>query len=244
MARTVSVRKTRGNDAGDETRERLLNAAETLFAARGLDGVSVRDITELATANTAAIHYHFGSKQNLIAAILERRAGPLGRRREELLDALSNDHHADLRGVAEALVLPTAELVEQDEGGQNYVAFLAALGNHAEIMPAVIGAYDPYTDRYLAVLKAHTPHLSDDVRLLRFGILKDVVNRVLGQPHGQVRLWIAHRSPSSTGTIVDNLVDIVVGVFEAPSTTSPRPSRRRTARPPAKATGRSHKRMI
>src|SRR6516225_2469216 len=78
----------RNNEAGHETRTRLLDAAEQLFAERGLDAVSVRDITELADANTAAIHYHFGSKQDLIAAVLARRAAAMGERREELLDRL------------------------------------------------------------------------------------------------------------------------------------------------------------
>src|SRR6516165_5386923 len=87
----------RNNEAGEETRTRLLDAAEQLFAERGLDAVSVRDITELADANTAAIHYHFGSKQDLIAAVLARRAAAMGERREELLDRLDGQPAAGLR---------------------------------------------------------------------------------------------------------------------------------------------------
>src|SRR5689334_6046794 len=115
----------RNNEAGHETRARLLDAAEQLFAERGLDAVSVRDITELADANTAAIHYHFGSKHDLIAAILERRAAAVGKRREELLDELDARDAVDLRDVLQVLVQPTVELVTDSEGGRNYVAFLA-----------------------------------------------------------------------------------------------------------------------
>src|ERR1700694_2184531 len=98
----------RSNEAGQETRDRLLDAAERLFAKRGLDAVSVRDITESAGANTASIHYHFGLKRDLSASILERRAGHIGRRRQELLDRLEQRPYIELRDVVEALVLPTA----------------------------------------------------------------------------------------------------------------------------------------
>ena len=147
----------RSNEAGQETRDRLLDAAERLFAKRGLDAVSVRDITESAGANTAAIHYHFGSKHDLMAAILARRADQIGIRRQELLDGLERRSDIELRDVVEALVQPTAELVADGGGGQHYVALLAALGDHPELVQLVIGAYDPYTDRYLQTLARVTP---------------------------------------------------------------------------------------
>lgn len=59
--------------AADTTRQRLLRAAEQLFAEQGVDGARTRDITERAgQANSSALHYHFGSRKGLLAAILER----------------------------------------------------------------------------------------------------------------------------------------------------------------------------
>ncbi|HZP27471.1 MAG TPA: TetR family transcriptional regulator [Acidimicrobiia bacterium] len=209
----------RNNEAGHETRARLLDAAERLFAARGLDAVSVRDITDLADANTAAIHYHFGSKQDLIAAVLERRAAAMGRRREELLDELERQSAVGLREVVQAaIVQPTAELVAEGEGGRNYVAFLAALGSHAELMALVVDVYDPYTERCLRALERVTPDLPPDVLLQRFAVGKDLVNRLLGQPRGQVQLWVERQRPGS-GRVADGLVDLLVGIFSAPVTT-------------------------
>jgi AcrR family transcriptional regulator len=220
--RTVRTRArrtgVRNNEAGHETRTRLLDAAERLFAERGLDAVSVRDITELADANTAAIHYHFGSKQDLIAAVLERRAAVMGKRREELLDRLEERPDVELRDVVQAaMVRPTAELVAEGRGGRNYVAFLAALGSHAELVALVIDVYDPYTERCLRALERVTPELPDAVRLQRFAVGKDLVNRLLGQPHGQVQLWVDRRRPGS-GAVADSLVDLLVGIFSAPVT--------------------------
>ncbi len=216
----------RNNEAGHETRARLLDSAEQLFAGRGLDAVSVRDITELADANTAAIHYHFGSKQDLITAILERRAAAVGRRREELLDALDERLDAmedggpgvELRDVVQALVQPTAELIAEGAGGRNYVAFLAALGSHAELVALVIDIYDPYTEHGLRTLARVTPDLPDDVRILRFAVGKDLVNRVLGLPNGQVQLWVERQRPGTGAAVAASLVDMLVGIFQAPVT--------------------------
>jgi len=209
----------RNNEAGHETRGRLLDTAEQLFAERGLDAVSVRDITELADANTAAIHYHFGSKHDLIAAILERRAAAVGKRREELLDQLDARPAVRLRDVVQVLVQPTAELVAEGAGGRNYVAFLAALGSHAELVELVTDVYDSYTERCLRTLAQVTPDLPDDVRILRFAVGKDLVNRVLGLPNGQVQLWVERQRPGAGPAVAESLVDILVGIFEAPVTT-------------------------
>src|SRR5437588_736604 len=55
-----------------DTRSRILDGAEELFGERGLDRVSIRDITRKAKVNLAAINYHFGSKEDLIAEIFWR----------------------------------------------------------------------------------------------------------------------------------------------------------------------------
>src|SRR5512138_3289584 len=70
------------------TRERLLDEAERVFAERGFSGASVREITDAAGANLAAINYHFQSKENLYAAVFSRRFAHL---REEFLTRLQSD---------------------------------------------------------------------------------------------------------------------------------------------------------
>ena len=204
--------------AGRDTRERLLATAEELFATRGIDAVSVRDITEAADANTASINYHFGSKRGLIDAIVERRAEALGRRRAELLDELEGSDPVDLRAVTRAMVLPTAELVHDDPTGRFYVSFLAALGDHPELMPA-LDAFEPSTERYLRALARATPELPAKVRVLRFAVAKDLTNRVLGQTNGPIHVWAErHGVEIDDGDHgrVDSVVDMLVGIFTAP----------------------------
>ncbi len=68
------------------TKDRILDAAERLFASRGFSGTSLRDITAEAGANLAAVNYHFQSKDALIVAVVARRAGPVNEQRLKLLD--------------------------------------------------------------------------------------------------------------------------------------------------------------
>jgi len=70
------------------SRERLLDAAEALFADFGFNGVSVRQIVERASVNLGAIPYHFGTKENLFKEVMLRRATPLREERQRRLDAL------------------------------------------------------------------------------------------------------------------------------------------------------------
>lgn len=84
----TAVHRATVADTAPSTPDRLLDAAEELFAEFGYNGVSVRDIVELAKANLGAIPYHFGSKENLFKEVILRRAVPLRRERAELLTAL------------------------------------------------------------------------------------------------------------------------------------------------------------
>src|SRR6266850_1812820 len=69
-----------------DTRSRILDVAEELFGEQGLGRVSIRDITRGAKANLAAINYHFGSKEDLVAAVFERRVVPVNQARLAALD--------------------------------------------------------------------------------------------------------------------------------------------------------------
>lgn len=78
-------------EQGAETRKRLLDTAECLFAERGFAGTSVRDITADAGCNLAAVNYHFGGKENLYRQVFRRRLEALREQRLASLRATQED---------------------------------------------------------------------------------------------------------------------------------------------------------
>jgi len=93
-----------------DTKERLLDAAESLFGDRGIATVSVRDITAAAEANIAAVNYHFGSKDGLMLQVLNRRMEPLNAERLRLLDLVeeeAGDVPPTVEGILNTFVGPT-----------------------------------------------------------------------------------------------------------------------------------------
>ena len=73
------------------TKERILDSAEHLFARNGFRGTSLRAITGTAGVNLAAVNYHFGTKEALLEAVLERRLIPLNQMRRENLERVRED---------------------------------------------------------------------------------------------------------------------------------------------------------
>ena len=95
-----------------ETKERILDVAERLFADFGYKATSLRDITSEAGVNLASVNYHFGSQVALLAALLDRRFAPVNQRRLELLDELeaSTDGAVELPDLVRAFLSPPFEL--------------------------------------------------------------------------------------------------------------------------------------
>ena len=86
-----------------DTKEKLLDAAEELFADHGFASTSLRDITTEADVNLAAVNYHFGSKLDLLRAVFARRIGPVNAERLERFDALDDP---DVEEVLRAFIAP------------------------------------------------------------------------------------------------------------------------------------------
>ncbi len=100
------------------SKRKLLDAAELLFAEKGFEAVSVRDITQHAKANVAAVNYHFGSRDELLALVMHRYMAPLTERRIARLDAAEQEWSGQavpLEGIIDALVRPLATQVSGSE---------------------------------------------------------------------------------------------------------------------------------
>lgn len=100
------------------TKQRLIEAAETLFADEGFEKVSVRDITQMANANVAAVNYHFGSREGLVEIVMSRYISPVNEERIARLDALERRAAGKalaLEEIIEAFVRPFTTQVRRSE---------------------------------------------------------------------------------------------------------------------------------
>lgn len=104
--------------SGDAARLALIEVAEQLFAERGIESVSLRDISAAAgQRNHSAAQYHFGDRAGLVAAVFEHRMHEVNRRRHALLDALAlDDSTDDLERLVDATVRPLVEVVAETNG--------------------------------------------------------------------------------------------------------------------------------
>ncbi|MEZ5977808.1 MAG: TetR/AcrR family transcriptional regulator [Planctomycetota bacterium] len=170
--------------SGAETRERLLDVAERLFADLGYEAASLRAVTGEAGANLAAVHYHFGSKEGLFAAVFRRRVGPVNGARLERLRELSERGAPTLVEVVDALFRPVVELA-RSPGGENFVRLVARLladpGEHAA---AIRAEFEEVRARFFPVLVGLLPHLEPEELVLRLQLALGSMCAILSRAHG------------------------------------------------------------
>ena len=145
-----------------DTRRRILDAAELLFAERGFHAVSVRDITTAAGVDVALINYHFGSKQLLFEAVFMRRAELLNAERLRRLEAVvarSGNGAAPIEDVIDAFTHPLLDRSERgDPGWKAYFALIAQVNNSKEFGGLMMTRYfDPVVHAFIGALRRAMP---------------------------------------------------------------------------------------
>jgi AcrR family transcriptional regulator len=159
-------------EASPGTKERILDAAERLFAERGIAATSLRAVIAAAGVNLAAVHYHFGSKEALVAAVVRRRIEPLNRQRLELLDQLERRgarRPPRLAEIVEAFLAPPLRFGDDPERGEIFLKLMGRLLAEPEMFFGRIasGQFAEVRDRFLAALGKALPHLAAEEIFLR-----------------------------------------------------------------------------
>lgn len=168
-----------------ETQSRLLDAAEVLFAERGFEAVSLRDITAQAEANVAAVNYHFGGKENLINAVMGRHAMPINLERIKRLDALmAREEDPTVREVVDAFLRPLLDrILEKETSQQLFAKFMARmLGEGACRLPdEVLPQFQEMARKVVAGFQAAVPDLNEQQAYFRlkfcFAVMADAMMR-------------------------------------------------------------------
>lgn len=220
------------NEPLPATSIQLLQTAERLFARDGIDAVSTRRIAQEANQrNVSALQYHFGSKDNLIDALLAMRLDGINRRRQDLLDAATRDTATpDLHDLLMALVLPLIEQLETPDShfiGCLYQLYLRARGERVySTMPAEL----------TAALHAVTHRIEQQMTAIPLAARVPRLQLMGSQLIHSAGDWYYQRERGEAlapvETLAGTLVDFLAGGLLAPVSTPPRgaPTRRRTSR--------------
>lgn len=204
----------RDRAAASSTKLRLLDVAEHLFLTRGL-AVSVRDITDAAGQNGAAIHYYFGSRDGLVGAVIARRGNDLSRRRQAALDALRSAPVApSARDVIRALVFTNVALVEvEGPDAQRWLDLMHSLWLDRSPALAFMAQFADEERDWQRLTRQALPHLPDDVFAARFAFAIETIIVGLRTPTptpGAVDVLL----PGDLRARADLLVDFVVAGLE------------------------------
>jgi AcrR family transcriptional regulator len=107
------------------TKDRILGAAEELFAQFGFAGTSLRQVTSRADVNIAAVNYHFGSKENLVNEVFRRRMDEMSAQRLSQLRTAVAQSPCQLESVLAAFVAPALALAQDRHGGGAFIRVIA-----------------------------------------------------------------------------------------------------------------------
>ena len=162
--------KAEESSSGEVTRQKILDAAESLIIEHGFAATSLRAIANQADVNLAATHYHFGSKQGLLAAVFHRRMGPVTEARLKRLEEVELSGEAiTVRKVLTAFFAPFHDAMRS-----GLIRILPGLvaRMYAEppalTKPIMEGEFSEVAGRYIAAMHRARPDLSEEELRWRF----------------------------------------------------------------------------
>jgi AcrR family transcriptional regulator len=200
-----------------QTRERILDAAEQLFAEHGLFNVSNRQIGEAAgQANTSAVGYHFGTKSELVRAVINRHAEPIEKRRGELLAELGDN--PGVRDWVACSVRPMTDHLDSLPGVTWWARLVAQIltdPNH--LLELDESTTSDFRQRNDEGLRSSLPALPDEVVAEREQMVRNLTVHVCAERERALAEGAPTPRATWHGTAV-GLIDAITGIWLAPVT--------------------------
>jgi len=204
----------------NETRVAIIDAAEKLFAGHGLSGVSLRTIVADASANLAAIHYHFGSKEALFEAVYARRARVIADDRlHRLQEIAAAGKTPTVEAVIEAFLVPgIRDDIPRRSGGATFARLRARLmADDSEFGRALQAKYfDESSKAFLVVLATLLPHLPARELHWRFHFMLGAMMYQMAKVNRIEQLSDGKFSAADVNVGLDRLVAFFAYGFKAP----------------------------
>jgi AcrR family transcriptional regulator len=212
------------------TREVLIVTAERLYATRGIDRVSLRQIGEAAgRRQTAAVQYHFGDVDGLLRAVVEFRTRAANERRTEMLDDIVlAGRQDDVAALLEAVVFPLLETLPADS---HYLGFVAELQSRRRIAPIFTEPGTEYGENARRISRYLDDALADVPVALRRRRIERAIELLLTSLARDWEPGDRRRGGGvSTDVLVADLLGSTAAMLRAPVPSAvPRPSRRRSS---------------
>ncbi|WP_168159978.1 TetR/AcrR family transcriptional regulator [Steroidobacter denitrificans] len=193
-----------------------MDTAERLFAERGIEAVSLRTINAEAGYSVAALHYHFGTRDGLIRALLERAQPPIFACREQMLIELRAHAEPALERVVAALVRPLSmELIEKGAAGANRLRFLMRL--YFDRSPYMADIREQSLKVFQPLLHRALPQLDERILRRRWVLAGELAGHALTNVREHMGIGAsAQLRPSELEHFLRELVSFITGGLRAP----------------------------
>ena len=188
-----------------------MESAVRLFAERGYAGTSLRSIINEAGVNLAAIHYHFGSKEALLGALLEKYVAPISEKQLGMLreaEAMAGDQPPSVEAILRAAVAGPLQLVlDLGERGSVLAQFLGRIyTDPSEAVQALVRAqFREGAEHFVNVLGKALPHLPPEEIQLRLSFVVSIMTTLLADSSWRLQ-FIENMDPSKIEGIIERIV--------------------------------------
>jgi AcrR family transcriptional regulator len=197
----------------NDTRDKLLQTAERLFSEQGFDATSLRQIIAEAGVNLAAIHYHFGSKEELLDEVVMRGAKRVNEERLAELDRVEADAGAgrpELERVLGAFLLPMARAAGENP---QFARLMGRIHGERLLLPVVQRNFKPLIGRFLTTIRKALPELPEEEFLWRVHfMIGAMAHTMCGSPD-----FTQVSDASGFETRIEHLIRFLTGGFRAPA---------------------------
>lgn len=219
----VQISPSAGRDL--QTRERILHAAERLFAEQGIGGVSLRSIMAEAQANTASAHYYFRSKEGVLQAIFQKHGAAMNAERHLLLDACERKPGAGpvaVRRLVEAFVGPAIRLRDSADGQYfDKLSAICSVDPNPMVREIVFQTFDAVGKRFSSLLRAACPHLTEAEYYWRLHCLFGSMMYVRAHNGRVDHLVATNTADTSAEFVLDQLTTFITAGMKAATRSSP-----------------------
>ena len=206
-----------------DTKTRILDAGERLFVEHGFEATSLRSLTTSAGVNLAAVHYHFGSKEELFQAVLTRRLDPMNQERIDLLAKVEREaagRPLSCEKVLFAMLIPALRLARDEKrGGKDFLRLVGrAYADPAPFIRHFLSAqYAGMIGRYKEAFLKALPHLSRQELTWRLHFVMGALSYTLAGTDALKLFAEATSTTDNDELLLQRLAPFLVAGLKAPA---------------------------